>query len=109
MRKKYKLVFVALFILCSAGFFYYTVEQEQDVAPKTTVSSKTVTPVSQGAAYYMKLVGSQVVIYRADHSVFEYTDLNREVLPESIIKELLAGKYFQNEAELYEFLETYTS
>ena len=109
MMKKYKLAFIALFILCSAGFFFYTVEQDKDVAPKTTVSSKTITPVKQGGAYYMKLSGSQVVIYRSDHSVYEYTDLNKEILPESVVKELLTGKYFQNEAELYEFLETYTS
>lgn len=105
---KYKLVLVSLFILCSVGFFFYTVEQDQAVAPKTMVSSKTILPVSKGA-YYMKLSGSQIVIYRADHSVFEYTDLNREVLPKKLLQELKEGKYFQNEAELYEFLETYTS
>lgn len=106
--KKYKLVLVSLFIICSIGFFFYTLEKDQAVAPKTMVSSKTISPAVRGA-YYMKLSGSQIIIYRSDHSIFEYTDLNQEALPENLLKELETGKYFQNEAELYEFLETYTS
>ena len=108
MTKKYKLVLAGLFVLFCAGFFFYAVEQDQAVAPKTTVSGRAITPVNKGA-YYMKLDGNQVVIYRSDHSIFEYTDLNREILPKPLQQELKAGKYFKNEAELYEFLETYTS
>lgn len=106
--KKYKLVLVSFFIICSVGFFFYTMEKDQAVAPKTTVSSKTIHPAGKGA-YYMKLSGNQIVIYRSDHSLFEYTDLQQELLPNTLLEELRNGKYFRNEAELYEFLETYTS
>jgi ABC-type phosphate transport system substrate-binding protein len=113
--KKLKLTFVTLFILCSVAFFFYTVEQDQAVAPKakvssSTVTSSTVTPVStKNAAYYMQLCGNQVIVYQADQSIFEYTDVNLELLPSSVKKELKTGKQFDSEEELYEFLETYTS
>lgn len=114
--KKLKLTFVTLFILCSVAFFFYTVEQDQSVAPKakvssSTVTSSTVTPVStKNAAYYMQLCGNQVIVYhQADQSIFEYTDVNLELLPSSVKKELKTGKQFDSEEELYEFLETYTS
>lgn len=108
--RRLKICFMVIFIFCSAGFFFYTVEQDRSVAPKTTVnSSMQKTLSSQNNAYYLKLSGSQIIVYRADDSVYEYTDLNKEILPSSVLEELKEGKYFQNEAELYEFLETYTS
>ncbi|MDO4555187.1 MAG: hypothetical protein Q4B70_08605 [Lachnospiraceae bacterium] len=107
--KKIKLVLAGLFILLSAGFFFYTLEQDQKSVPNRIVSGSSITPAVSKGAYYMKMDGSLIVIYRSDNSIYEYTDLNQEVLPASLLEELKSGKYFENEAELYEFLETYTS
>lgn len=104
----FKMIFVFLFIVCSLIFFFYIVGKEKAVTPKAQVSQKTAASVVQ-YRYYIKMKDNHAIVYRTDHTVFEYTDLNQELLPESLKKELLAGKYFYNEEELYEFLETYTS
>ena len=44
-----------------------------------------------------------------EDTVYEYTDVILDVLPEDIRAEIRQGKYLQNEEELYNFLENYTS
>lgn len=106
--KKGKLVGVCLFIIGAILFFCYLVEKDEKIAEKTLVNSETI-PVSTKQNYYMKVQGEQIVIFNKDHSVFEFTDLNLDILPGEIKKELYQGKPFESQEELYEFLETYSS
>lgn len=106
--KKWKTVFLCLFIIGAAVFFWYLVERDREISVKTLVNSETV-PVSNPYTYYMKTQGNSIIVYNKDHSVYEYTDLKLDFLPEEVIQALTSGIYFQNQEELYEFLETYSS
>ena len=57
----------------------------------------------------MKSEGEHIIVYNKDHSVYEYTDLSPELLPETLADELIQGVYFRDQQDLYEFLETYSS
>ena len=51
-----------------------------------------------------------VAVYQLpERTIYEYTDVIMEVLPEDVQKEVQHGKYIKNEEELYNFLENYTS
>lgn len=105
--KRLKLILIGLFLLGAFCFFLYTVEKDQDISNKTLVNSKVV-PAKKDP-YYMKFQGNTIVIYNPDHSVYEFTDLRKDYLPTELIHEIRQGKYFKDQQELYEFLETYTS
>lgn len=105
--KRIKLILIGLFLLGALCFFLYTIEKDEEISNKTLVNSQVV-PVD-AYPYYMKFQGNTVVIYNLDHSVFELTDLRKDYLPDELIYEIRKGKYFRNQQELYEFLETYTS
>jgi len=60
-------------------------------------------------SYFIKTENGNIVIYNKDNTVYEYTDLEPEFLPEEVTKELIQGIYFQDQEDLYEFLETYSS
>lgn len=107
MTKK-KLIFVCIFILFALGFFIYIVEKDEAISNKIMVESNTM-PVIENHNYYMKFQDRQFVIYNKDHSIYELADLEEKFLPASLVNELKEGKYFKDEQELYEFLETYTS
>lgn len=106
--KRGKRIGVCLFILCAILFFWYLVEKDERISEKTLVRSEII-PVSTGPSYYMKLQGEQIIIFNRDHSVFEYTDLDPDFLPVEILKKLSQGMDFEDQEELYEFLETYSS
>lgn len=106
--KKRNIIGICLFIAGAVIFFWYLVEKDQKISEKTLVNSETIS-VSAQPHYYMKIQGSQIVIFNHDHSVYEYTDLEPEFLPEEVLQELYEGKQFESQEELYEFLETYTS
>ncbi len=59
--------------------------------------------------YYMKNQNGTIIVFNKDHSVYEYTDLIPDFLPLEVKEQLLLGIHFQNQEELYEFLETYSS
>lgn len=44
-----------------------------------------------------------------EDTLYEYTDVILDVLPEETKEEIRQGKYLRNEEELYNFLENYTS
>lgn len=51
-----------------------------------------------------------VAVYQLpERTIYEYTDVIMDVLPEETREEIRKGKYLRNEEELYNFLENYTS
>ena len=44
-----------------------------------------------------------------EDTLYEYTDVILDVLPEETKEKIRQGKYLRNEEELYNFLENYTS
>lgn len=106
--KRAKLFLVCVFLFLALAFFWYTVEKDESISSKNVVNSNT-TPAANSQNYYMKLSDNWIVIYNKDHTVYEFTDIQQDFLPASLINELTKGKYFKDQKELYEFLETYTS
>ena len=60
--------------------------------------------------YYLKELNGYVVVYLSDKkTVYEYTDISLEDLPENLQKEVQNGKYIETSESLYGFLENYSS
>ena len=60
--------------------------------------------------YYLKELNGYVVVYLSDKkTVYEYTDISLEYLPENPQKEIQNGKYIETSESLYGFLENYSS
>lgn len=60
--------------------------------------------------FYLKVEDNIIVVYCDDEeTVYLYTDISAETLPEDIQGEIIAGMYVEDEAALYHFLETYSS
>ena len=60
--------------------------------------------------YYLKELNGYVVVYLSDKkTVYEYTDISVEDLPENLQKEIQNGKYIETSESLYGFLENYSS
>ena len=69
---------------------------------------------SEEYQYVLKFERDSLRIYRyiADEGrevFYDYADINVESLPEDIRDRLAKGIYFEGEAQLYDFLQTYSS
>ena len=55
-------------------------------------------------------VNGYIVVYLSDKKTpYEYTDIRFDELPSSLREEVRNGKYVEGEAQLYGFLENYSS
>lgn len=60
--------------------------------------------------YYIAVFDNEVVVYYSDKkTVFEYTGISTENLPEIELRKLNYGIYVKNQEELYGILENYSS
>ena len=60
--------------------------------------------------YYLMEVNGYIVVYFSDKKTpYEYTDIHYDELPELLRQEIRNGKYIESTAELYGFLENYSS
>ena len=82
---------------------------------KEEVSSQiTEVTESEEYQYVLKYERDTLRIYRniADEGrevFYDYADINVESLPDDIKDRLIKGIYFEGEAQLYDFLQTYSS
>lgn len=64
--------------------------------------------VEQG--YFIGLKDNAVIVYLEDRSeVYEYTNIEAWSLPLDVRSDLVEGIYVENEQELFDFLQTYSS
>lgn len=61
--------------------------------------------------YYLAILNNKVVVYREDgQTIYMETDIPAEDLPSDVLQELLVQKRIvDNEVDLYDFLESYSS
>ncbi len=60
--------------------------------------------------YCLYIENGAVTVYYSDKkTVYSYTDIQAEDLPDSVRKELYSGKEIESQGALYDFLETYSS
>lgn len=61
-------------------------------------------------SFYMRVENNYVVVYCDDkETVYMYTEILLEELPDGIQQDIIQGMYMDNEEALYNFLETYSS
>lgn len=74
------------------------------------VLRKTYYKEAPTAQFYLDVQMGRIVVYQtADDSLYAYTEVKFNNLPESLRREILAGKYIETIEELYHFLESYSS
>lgn len=130
MEKKYGIgmAVVALLIVVALSFAYsaeYKYEErlsaakakkvKEELPEKIKTEPKEDTVSTQGDAkkediYYLAELNGYVVVYKYDQkTVFEYTNIPMENLPEELREEIQAGKMVEGTQKLYGFLENYSS
>lgn len=74
------------------------------------VLRKTYYKEEQEAQFYLEVQMGRIVVYQTeDDSLYAYTEVKFNTLPETLQREILSGKYIGTIEELYHFLETYSS
>ena len=90
------------------------IEYLESAAKKAASAPRLVqaeTPEAEKTArFYLKEQDGTVSIYQGDGTtLYETTDIPISLLPDALQGEIRAGKAIQDEAELYDFLENYSS
>lgn len=93
------------------------VELVEAETPQTENENETVAAepdtedvVEETYEYVLVDHNNYVAVYQLpERTIYEYTDVIMDVLPEETREEIRKGKYLRNEEELYNFLENYTS
>lgn len=74
------------------------------------VLRKTYHPYADNYKYFLVAENGFVTVYYADKStVYEYTNISTEDLPDELKEEVVNGKYITTLDDLYNFLENYSS
>lgn len=122
MKNKYGIGFLLFLILIVFGItcaYQLSLNRgkREIQAEKTAEKQKTqdLSIAADGQAlkedcYYLKSLNGYVVVYLNDKkTVYEYTDIPLDGLPETLQQEIHNGKYVETTAALYGFLENYSS
>lgn len=74
------------------------------------VLRKTYHPYADNYKYFLVAENGFITVYYADKStVYEYTNISTEDLPNELKEEVVNGKYITTLDDLYNFLENYSS
>jgi len=133
MNAKYGIGFLAAIIACIAifsGAYYFSyqnlkqqqaeVKAEQEAAEQKKAEEQarldeeqaiaTEGEASQAFQFYLYPLNGYVVVYLSDKTtVYEYTNIAVEHLPDNVQTDIEDGKGISTEEELYGFLENYSS
>lgn len=81
-----------------------------DFSDQAVVVRKTYKEPARECEFYLDVqMGRVIVRNRSDDSLYAYTEIKFETLPESLKREILRGYPVENLEVLYEFLESYSS
>ena len=101
-------IFICVFVT-GALFFLWRIPEQMTGAAEETQTDREEMPYVSEHSYYIKSKSGNVIVYNKDHTVYEFTDLDMEYLPDEVENQLIQGIYFRDQEDLYEFLETYSS
>lgn len=66
--------------------------------------------VSKQKGFFVAVYQNRIIVYLEDKkTVYEYTNIDTQRLPQELRSKLSDGFYIPNEEELYHFLESYSS
>lgn len=110
-------IFLAiLLIVLSWLYIKYSNETEQKenvIHTENEISKEESITISQeyiSYPFYIKELDGRLVVYESkNHKIFMETSIEIMTLPKELCEKLESGIYFQSEAELYNFLESYSS
>jgi len=81
----------------------------KDFTAQEVVVRKTYKEPKKDCEFYLDVQMGRVIVRNADDSLYAYTEIKFETLPEDLKREILHGFAIENLEKLYEFLETYSS
>lgn len=82
-----------------------TTENETTKEETITISQEYITYM-----YYIKEKDGRLVVYKVkEEEIYMETSIQTNTLPDEIRDKLDAGIFFENEGELFDFLESYSS
>ena len=114
MKQKYSIGLFVLIITIVYILFISVPAESKEQDSKTNIrnemSVSTDGNVYDKECFYLYNLNGYIVVYENDHqTIYEYTNIVVDELPENLQKELKNGKYIPNQEELYGFLENYSS
>lgn len=125
--KKYSIGLFVLFLGCVAligaayqfSFQYSKKQAEEEARLKQEIMESVKEEedavaaegnVSKGEVFYLMDLNGFVAVYKADkETIYEYTNIVVEDLPEDVRQEIQEGKEIRSVEKLYGFLENYSS
>ena len=110
MNKKYGIGFlIAMFVLVGMFFLAYRISYNRALE-KHEAEERQMVQNELETCYYIKEADGYVIVYEADQKTpYEYTSILVEDLPDYVQKQLKDGIKFTSLAQVYGFLENYSS
>ena len=114
MKPKYSIglfVFVITIIyLISATLPAERKNETNDSYTSPEISVTNSNEILNSECFYLRISNGFIVVYNSDNkTIYEYTDIFAEDLPDKLYQELKNGKFIESKEELYGFLENYSS
>lgn len=110
MNKKYGIGFLIAFLVLIGMFFLAYRISYRRALDKYEAEEKQMVQNELEICYYIKEADGYVIVYEADQKTpYEYTSIVVEDLPEYVQKQLKDGIKFTSLAQVYGFLENYSS
>jgi len=99
---------IATLIISIVYIVYVSVPDKTEQNNEVSVSTDG--EISEREYFYLYSSNGYLIVYEGDNkTVYEYTDIPIDSLPETIQLELKNGKVMESKEELYGFLENYSS
>lgn len=113
MKRIYIFIIIGVFCIAGLTFWlgseymnYRQAAKEYEEASRQELT----TEVQIEYLYYLAIHDDMVIVYQNDkETIYEYTDILLSDLPTEVQEELKNGKFVLDDAELYDFLESYSS
>lgn len=119
MKKKYSICFLIAIVTClmaltiayQMSYHHARMELEKETeTEKNNPSVATEGEAFQSDIYYLQELNGFIAVYQHDKkTVFEYTDIRMEELPNDLAREIKEGKKLLSLEAVYGFLENYSS
>lgn len=121
MKKRYGIgfligmIFLTLVVVCAYQFSYDRTLRKQEAQLEAEQKREESVIPTKGTAkkedsFIIREKDGYVIVYYSDNqTVFEYTTIEVQYLPENIQKELKTGRKAENVGQVYGFLENYSS
>ncbi|MGN0341577.1 MAG: hypothetical protein ACI4DO_02185 [Roseburia sp.] len=107
-------------LLCFLVYLFYSMNRpsgdsqtpstEQEQISETEEILQKTSNIPSDAIFILKDCDGYLTVYLiAEDTVYMYTDITMDSLPQSLQEEIDTGKTFSNAEELFRFLESYSS